>query len=418
MCAKLLCLASLKYKKSNGCTLLDRATMLKDTPLCSPHLFGMSRRRIFQTAVILVLLSTATKLLTFGAVRSRCKPNTLNDVSIFCGKGIFILSHEMTGTGAPRVCAEVAAILAEAGALVTLSVPSFSLEDGAFEEPPLSGAKLLIFRLSTILPQVLFDIDISTSFYLAAMSDVVIVSTASPSQIRWIREFRSRFPNYRKLVWWIHEARSVMEVFKPEDRQGAVSLVTNNTLDAIIYPSPSAADWWRKTAYREDGQPSDLIQIALPWGVPYWRESKLLSLARGAGSLDLRMVRRAELGFSFNDFVFVVVGYFDPLKGHRGIVSALKFAQSSCSTGWRLKLLAIGRGLGTIGYFPESDMDWVFEDKTLKFMPPVPPYTTLEYMMSADAYVSNTQHGGESWGLSTLDALFLQLPILASNVGG
>ena len=59
---------------------------------------------------------------------------------------------------------------------------------------------------------------------------------------------------------------------------------------------------------------------------------------------------------------------------------------------------------------------WALLDPALHFLRETD--AVPDYLGAADAYVSNTLDGGETWGLANLEALAAGVPILSSRVGG
>jgi len=163
---------------------------------------------------------------------------------------------------------------------------------------------------------------------------------------------------------------------------------------------------------------SDREQLVLHWGVPRWKLDYLSDPGRSA---DARQRLRLQLGFDETDFVFIVVGSFHPMKGHAGIVRAFVETQKSCinlTPSRRIRLVAVGGGLGAADYFPRMFVDAadILAIDGVRLLP-----TTSDvgaYLAVADAFVSNTQCEGETWGLATLEALAAGKPVLAAGVGG
>lgn len=324
--------------------------------------------------------------------------------SLVKGKVISILTHELTLTGAPFVCVELAQILAEAGASVTLIVGN-------------RGGRRTLAELeaqaTTMVPNPQFFIshvsDVASSVKWATQADYVIVSTVVPEHGTWLREFRSAAPFHRGLIWWVHEGAAVMASL--EDGVLDATLATMRTpglLDAIVFPSPSAYSWWNR-ALGQDYPARPRVNMSIPWGIPHWRAESIERAAKdksGIASL------RATNGFLPSDFIFLTLSTFQPIKGHGGIFYAFDIARRKCPRGKSFKLWALGT---QYGYFPPNS-EWVFKDKDFFIGGPTP--NVAEVLAAADAYLSNTQGGGETWGLGTLAALASGKAVLASNAGG
>jgi glycosyltransferase involved in cell wall biosynthesis len=187
-------------------------------------------------------------------------------------------------------------------------------------------------------------------------------------------------------------------------------MTTAGLLDGLIFPSADAEAWWLRAiassprASLADSLPH--LRRVVHWGVPRWRAAAITAaLDDGAA----RAALRADFGWALDDFVFLTFSTFQLIKGHAGIFKAFARAQLMCAP-LELRLAAIGRR----GFFP-PDMDWVYADPTIALAGPTT--RTADYLAMADAYVSNTQGGGETWGLSTLAALAAGRPVLASDAG-
>lgn len=332
---------------------------------------------------------------------------------VFEGKRVFVLSHEVSATGAPRLCAELAVLLREAGASVTFST---SRETG--------GATLerLTELVSGLVPggAARLTFDVSADVGLAAESDLVIVSSADTRQARWVQSFRAAHPRFSALVWWIHEGATVMSVYPSGTaRRAAEIMTTPGLVDALVFPSESTRDWWAGVHASTGQAPSASIANAhvVLWGIPHWRDA---DFRRAAADVDFRASLRAAQGFSEDDFVFVSLASYHRIKGHAGIVAALRSARPVCAR--RLRLVSAGAGLGTASWlrkqdhFPTAAFDWALDDADIRLEGPT--HYAAEYLAAADAFVSNTKVDGETWGLATLEALAMGLPVLASDVGG
>ena len=319
------------------------------------------------------------------------------------GPRIFIRSHELSNTGAPRVCSELALLLGEyLDANVVFSIPeSFMTRNDAS------------IQISRLIPRINFTVDLSGAVESALDADIVIVSTAAPNQLEWMHLFRKASPSFPALIWWIHEGQSVMHEW-PEAHTSRISNeMSSGIANLIIFPSSSTQLWWLKEIEARSKTTMVSKILALPWGLPSWRFSSLQS----SESLSSGVVLRSSLGIKPDNFVFLVVGSYNRLKGHRGIAKAFRLAQKECEGGSTFHLVTVGVGLGASdNFFPQSDVQWVKEDPTIHLLgesDSIPSFLSM-----ANVYVSNTLDGGETWGLANLEALASGVPILASDVGG
>lgn len=326
---------------------------------------------------------------------------------IFDGKRVFVLSHEASATGAPRLCAELAVLLRDAGASVIFST---SRETSGVTLEHLSE---LVSGLVPGAARLVFDV--SADVDLAAKSDFIIVSSADSRQARWVQAFRAAHPLFPSLAWWIHEGATVMSVYPSGTARRAADIMTTpGMVNSLIFPSVSTRDWWGAVA-----PSAALIANAhvILWGIPHWRDA---DFRRAAADTNFRASLRAAQGYNDDDFVFVALASYHNIKGHAGIVAALRAARPACAR--RLRLVAAGAGLGTASWlrkqdhFPTAEFDWALYDADIRLEGPT--HFAAEYLAAADAFVSNTKVDGETWGLASLEALAMGLPVLASDVGG
>jgi glycosyltransferase involved in cell wall biosynthesis len=154
---------------------------------------------------------------------------------------------------------------------------------------------------------------------------------------------------------------------------------------------------------------------SLPWGLPSWR----LQALDAPGAAERGAAVRASLGVPPDAFVFVVVAAYSPLKGHRGIAKAFARARTACggAAGAGLFLVTVGDALGAHpSFFPQEDIAWVRTDPGMRLQGATD--AVPNFLAAADAYVSNTLDGGETWGLATLEALAAGVPVLSSSADG
>jgi glycosyltransferase involved in cell wall biosynthesis len=333
------------------------------------------------------------------------------------------------------VCAEVAALLSGRGSDAHVI---FSVDGGTLHGAPggadanTAPSALAAARLARLAPGARFGVDLSASVDVAAAADVVIVSTVAPAQLDWMRRFRARAPTHAALVWWVHEGQSVMHQWPADFTAAVADVMTSELVDALIFPSASTEVWWRDIIKARGSERGGILPSfirALPWGLPSWRLDALDSaVAQGAAV-------RAALRVPPSAFVFLVVASYNPLKGHRGIVKAFARARAVCGGGGGgggdgvggspnagarshdLHLITVGVALGAQPhYFPQEDFAWVRSDPAVHLLGETD--AVPDYLAAADAYVSNTLDGGETWGLATLEALAAGVPVLSSRVGG
>ncbi|KAI9019641.1 hypothetical protein DFJ74DRAFT_769342 [Hyaloraphidium curvatum] len=344
------------------------------------------------------------------------------------GVRIAILSHEMTATGAPRVCAELAAILARRGARVALHVPPRQLEPAEGEPEGASAADRLEARFrATVIGAFEGTAAERIGFYagdpaeVASQAQIVVVSTTAPASVDFLLSYTRR-PN-QAVVFWVHEGGTLFRHWHTKHRLKVFEAATGGTVTSIIFISPSARASFIAYLAGELG-PRALKRLphslTLPWGMPPWRAKPLLE-ARGNTAQRERI--RSALGLPSDAVVFMMLSYFHWYKGHAGVAHAFNRTRYLCPAAHpRIRILALGSHMAAEkpvrGVFPDQQTRWTLTHPQFVLRGGVPPPEVPAYLAAADVFVSNAQADGESWGLALLEALFAGLPALASGVGG
>lgn len=444
------------------------------------------------------------------------------------GRGrVVILSHEFSITGAPRVCAELAQSLGDLDFDTSLSALSLSQVDSVHSMPESDLQN--VENLLPSLPPNYFSfrlhrgrIDGSLN-ELVENADVVVVSTAVIPSSLFVSRFAQSEVRCGNLVWWIHESESVMSALGDEAITCALDTLsvlgkrierksdrikklcigghmdqTNNVInnsgvtlhnlevdsktsdhrgrlhDTVVFPSLAAQAYWVTAASRLPETQRSFAVAAIKsskivlWGLPSWKLSALRFKGQEDEAFRERERLRLDLGISKDDLVFLSLGTLHALKGHAGIIRAMRCATSKRKEGGdvnskgervptslppRLVLVAVGGGFcADHRHFPfsdckgsesaafleglklssptpcsdlkkgddteivEDDMSWVLRDELFHFLPAV---RRIEpYFAMADVFVSNTLGGGETWGLASLEAMGSGLPVLAAARGG
>jgi glycosyltransferase involved in cell wall biosynthesis len=382
------------------------------------------------------------------------------------GARVLIITHDASASGAPRACVEIAQALAGLGADVSLAVQGRAAARRA-------DRKALVSLLAPVDSSAAAFSVVGLTPSAVREADVVIVSTAVAPNSAWIaaaaaaasaatsatavaaevtnpswaprglaglvdsildlaalamgtsRASAAHMRPQARLVWLVHEGGAVMRALGRPAHDAAVSALSDShsRVDRVVFVSHVAQAWWLDQVGRRGASISAPRQAVLHWGVPRWKlEHLALSPARAEES---RLRLRRQLGFATDDFVFLVVGSFHPMKGHAGIIRAFIAAQAACTLGGdiasahrRLRLVAIGGGLGAPDYFPRmfADAERVLTLEGVRLLPATSDVSA--FLAMADAFVSNTQCEGETWGLATLEALAAGKAVLAAAVGG
>jgi len=395
---------------------------------------------------------------------------------------VVVLSHEFSLTGAPRVCAELAQLLGDIGYDTSLSILALAEESSVH-----SMSEIDLQNVANLLPSLspnYFSFRIHRGSIDGSLSSVVensdflIVSTAVVSSSNFVSRLVQTHKRPRKIIWWIHESESVMTALGDKAIYSALDTLSvlghqSEPHDTVVFPSLAAQAYWVTAALSlPDNQKSNTLsvinaaKVAL-WGLPYWKLSALRFEGQEAKAGRERARIRLELGIHKDDIVFLSLGTLHALKGHAGIVRAIRCAAykrngDASEVNYekkgnnpkfpRLILVVIGGGFrADLHHFPFSnfkgsepalfleslnlpppapcsdlkregdseevdDMSWVLSDKSFHFLPAarrIEPYFAM-----ADVFVSNTRGGGETWGLASLEAMGAGLPILAAARGG
>jgi glycosyltransferase involved in cell wall biosynthesis len=372
------------------------------------------RRKARRTLLLLCFLGLLlfTSFASFGWLRAiaslrRAQPAP-PPLSVFSGKRAYVLSHEMSPTGAPRVCVELALLLSGAGARVTIAVPPGGEGTGT--------ADALASRAAEFGPGTeRLHFDSAASVAAAAANDLIIVSTVDPRQLAWIEAFRDAHPHFPALVWWVHEGAAVTSVFAPAVKARALALMAKpGMLNSLIFPSAGTREWWLD-ALRASSPATPLPATRfVHWGLPRWRKDSFAAAARNGAE---RAALRASLGAAVGDFVFLVIASYHPIKGHAGIARAFCAARATCAR--PLRLVTTGEGLGKEGHFPQLGLEWVRADPGVRLEGPT--RRVAAYLRPPTRLLSNTKAGGETWGLGVrvFEALAAACrPVRASRIGG
>jgi glycosyltransferase involved in cell wall biosynthesis len=386
---------------------------------------------------------------------------------------VVILSHELSITGAPRVCAELAQVLGNLGVETILSTLSM-LDTNKWLSR--TDAQTVANLLPSLTPNY-FSFTLHRGYrdgslsVLVGNADVVVVSTAVVASSEFVSHFPKSTMRRGKLIWWIHESESVMTALGESSIVSALEALSilghqRESHDTVVFPSLAAQAYWVTAAFRlPDIQRSSALMVInaakiVLWGLSSWKLSALRF--EGKEAVRERDNIRLELGIRKDDLVFLSLGTLHALKGHAGIVRAIRCATSrrggSVNQGGdmkkgelipRLVLVAVGGGFCADHlHFPFSnckgvykgttplsaptpcsdlkhegdseeemdDMSWVLQEESFHFLPParrIEPYFAM-----ADVFVSNTLGGGETWGLATLEAMGARLPVFAAARGG
>jgi glycosyltransferase involved in cell wall biosynthesis len=128
-------------------------------------------------------------------------------------------------------------------------------------------------------------------------------------------------------------------------------------------------------------------------------------------SLDLRKIKRDELGLGEAALVFIVIANLIPYKGHRDLLEAFASVNNRLPSGWRCICIGRDDGIGKSLKDLSARLDLAENMLWLGARP-----DATDYLYAADVAVSASHEEGFSNAI--LEAMRAGLPVVATNVGG
>lgn len=308
---------------------------------------------------------------------------------------VFLVSHELSLTGAPLLVANLGAYLRDIGAQVEATTLKRDDAPGdLFDE---RGIK-------TVPPEL--------SFWKAAQADLVVANTAVAKD--WVRAFLDRFPEAAgKLIWWIHENDTALY----GENMDATARVA-----AVVFESHAAEKVWRDHGLRCPERTRTIHA--------YLRESfrraaererhpfpdEASALFRPTKDIPRNRIRR-RLGVGEEVMLVTLIGAYSEYKGHDLLTRTVGRMLSENPT-IPIRLLLVG--------FRGERQRWSFlkrlnkhEYRAVGRKRAVTVNRDLAaYYAASDVFVMNTQGSGETFGLVTLEAMAFGLPVLGTDAGG
>lgn len=292
----------------------------------------------------------------------------------FLGKQFLLLTHEISLTGAPLVLLELAIFLRERGGMVRI----VSLADDV------KPVNVFLENNFAVLP-----LDYLNEF--AIKSDLIIANTAFCGP--WIRSILFLNPGLsKKILWWIHE----------NDFQTYGNLFLDSSkVKHVVFDSENQKNTWIP----------EYLSIEVNTQVIYPCIRTTLELNKD----NQTPLRRADLGISLSDIVILTVGTFAEIKGQDLLLKAI----SKMPNNDKIKVLIVGfQNKKQIRNYYKSltkeERKVINKGKLLLLS----QKNLQSFYSFADIYVTNSQYYGEPFGMATIEAMFFELPVLATRAGG
>lgn len=323
----------------------------------------------------------------------------LDSHSVFAGKSILLVTHEVSLSGAPLLLLETAQMLIGAGATVRLA----SLGNDT------AGWTLASEKQVPVIP-------VETATKHAASADYVVANTVSPAVMSWLKSQMSLQPGLKeKLVCWVHEIDCGH--FLP-----AAAAMKDANL--IIFDSDACRNAW----VNKLGPLDQSVVIH-----PAVNSETMLKLSKSKQRFpdnpsqtnsDLAVVTRTEartrLGLKDGDFLVLCIGLVERRKGQALLLKTL--ARRARTADLPIKLALVGfknwkRRAKFLLQMPLADRRVLSPSRCY-----VRQSETASFYKAADAFVMNSQGmdgtGGECFGRVTIEAMAAGLVVLGTNSGG
>ena len=319
----------------------------------------------------------------------------MNIYPALTGKKVFLVTHELTRTGAPLILLETATKMMESQADVSMTSLS---ED--------------VYRNNIAEQRGIPIIGFEYSFLEAAKADIVIVNTAMDKT--WVKIFLDRFPGAeKKLIWWIHE-------LSPEEFEYGKGLVYLDKVKCVLFDSRCSRDMWKRSSIALPDNVAvinpcitdQFFEAALKDKVVY-PAGKLLGKIKMAPKLNRRQIRR-KMGVREEDFLITLIGTYFPKKGQDLLIETVRKLLNE-SPEMPLKILLVG-------FSNRESRNQFLSKNTLSAVSKRRAFLNVDeihgFYRASDCYVMNSQFPGECFGRVTIEAMTHKLPVLGTDAGG
>lgn len=316
------------------------------------------------------------------------------------GKKVFVVSHDLSQSGAPMLLIETVKKMTSSGAHVLLT----SLSEDLFCSPLFDHKE---FEL----------VGFEYSFFEASKADLVIVNTAVCKE--WVSIFLDRYEKAgSKLIWWIHEL-SPDQSYLEQGRFGE-GMDYLDRVKRVVFDSQASQELWKESGLALFANvmvvhpcvTNDFIITASKNKVMF-PPRNWVDRIRGRSLLNRRQIRR-RLGVGDNDFLITLVGRYSPEKGQDLLAASINQVITE-NPEMRLKLLLVGF------WNREARERFLTIYGSSAISRPRMSLNTDElhcFYRAGDCFIMNSQYLGECFGRVTIEAMTHQLPVLGTDAGG
>lgn len=313
------------------------------------------------------------------------------------GKKVFLVSHNLSRTGAPLLLVRLGEYLRDNGAWVEATTLEYDDAPGdLFNE---RGIK-------TVPPEL--------SFWKAAQADLVVANTCAVNVKDWVRAYLARFPEAAgQMVWYIHENKTA----QLGDHLDETALVA-----AVVFDSRAAEKAWRDYGLRFPKK-ARIIHPFLRESIRRASERKsypfsdaVSGLFHSTKDISRDQIRR-RLGVGEETMLVTLIATYCDYKG-QDILTRTVGKMISENPGVPIRLLLVGfrdrsQRRDYLRRLNKHERHAIDSKRAVTVKRDL-----AAYYAASDVFVMNTQESGETFGMVTLEAMAFGLPVLGTDAGG